>query len=226
MGKFFDSYPILLYDIFGTRDGSYKGATNVFNRTKILDAVKSSASLYYEYSIQEGDTPEMVADKYYGDPELHWVVLYMNEIIDPFYDWPLDYTKFLKYVQNKYRSIELAKSQTHHYEKIIERYDSSSQVTTTSVVEIDATAYNALPETQNNTFNLANGTTVQETITRKEVKNWDYEVAENEKKRTIKLLRKEYVGAIKSQFQKLMVSLPKVPDTVLTAGSDAVRKRR
>lgn len=226
MGKFFDTYPALLYDVLGTRDGTYKAGTNVLTRVKILDTIKASSSLYYDYSIQDGDTPEMIADKYYGDPELHWVVLYMNEISDPFYDWPLDYSNFIKYIKNKYGSIENSQTQVHHYEKILERYDSTSQITTTSVVTIDLTAYNSIPDVQNNTFNLSNGTTVTETITRKIVYAWDQELADNEAKRNIKLLRKEYVGSIKNQFQSLMVSLPKVADTVLTAGSDVVRKRR
>lgn len=226
MGKFLDTYPLVPYDIFGNRDGAYQIASNVFVRAKILDSVKARAASYYDYDVQDGDTPEMLASKYYGDPELHWVILFMNDIVDPQYDWPLDYSKFVKYVQNKYGSIATAKTQIHHYEKVIERYDSSSQVTTTSTLVIDMTAYNALPITENNTFNLANGTTVTETITRKIVYCWDYELSENEKKRTIKILRKEYVGAIKNQFQQVMLSLPKVTDTVLTAKSSIVRLRK
>jgi hypothetical protein len=226
MGKFLDTHPLIVYDIFGTRDGSYQVATNVFVRAKILDTVKATTASYYDYNVQDGDTPEMLADKYYGDPELHWVILYMNDIVDPFYDWPLDYNKFIKYVQNKYGSIATAQTQVHHYEKIIERYDSSSQVTTTSTVIIDLEAYNSLPDTQNNTFNLVNGTTVTETITRKVVYAWDYELSENEKKRTIKVLRKDYIGAIKNQFKQLMISLPKVTDTVLTASSPITRLRK
>jgi hypothetical protein len=226
MGKFLDTHPLIVYDIFGTRDGSYQVATNVFVRAKILDTVKATTASYYDYNVQDGDTPEMLADKYYGDPELHWVILYMNDIVDPFYDWPLDYNKFIKYVQNKYGSIATAQTQVHHYEKIIERYDSGSQVTTTSTVIIDLEAYNSLPDTQNNTFNLVNGTTVTETITRKVVYAWDYELSENEKKRTIKVLRKDYIGAIKNQFKQLMISLPKVTDTVLTASSPITRLRK
>jgi hypothetical protein len=226
MSKFLDRYPLVPYDIFGTRKGEYKIAANIFYRTKILDAVKSTASYYYDYLIQDGDTPEMLADKYYGDPELHWVILFMNDIVDPFYDWPLDYSRFMKYIQNKYGSIAAAQTQVHHYEKVIERYDSSSQITTTSTVIIDLVAYNALPDTENNAFNLANGTTVTETITRKIVYCWDYELTENENRRAIKILRKDYVGPLASQFRQIMLSLPKVSDTVLTAASDSVRLRK
>lgn len=227
MGKFLDTYPLVPYDIFGTRNGSYQIASNIFVRAKILDTIKATSSSYYDYEVQDGDTPEMLADKYYGDPELHWVILFMNDIVDPLYDWPLDYSKFVKYVQNKYDSIAAAKSLVHHYEKIIERYDSGSQVTTTSTLTIDLTTYNALPATaQINTFNLVNGTTVKEIITRKIVYCWEYELLENEKKRTIKVLRKEYVGAIKNQFQQIMLSLPKITDTVLTSRSPIVRLRK
>ena len=43
-----------------------------------------------------GDTPEIIASKYYGDPEKHWIVLLANDIINPFFDFPLNYQEFEK----------------------------------------------------------------------------------------------------------------------------------
>ena len=50
----------------------------------------------------DGETPEIVADKFYNDSELYWIILMANEMIDPRFDWPLSYVNLLNYVDNKY----------------------------------------------------------------------------------------------------------------------------
>ena len=215
MAKFFNLFPKLVYDTDGNRSGSYDVATNVFVRIGILNTIKNNSSLYYPYLVQEGDTPEMIADKYYGDPEFHWVVLYMNDMVDPFYDWPMEYSNFVRFINNKYGSTVTAQTQVHHYYKQVSRYDSSSQTTTISKMIIDATAYAALPVSQVNTYNLTNLTTVSETVTRGIVYCWDYELERNEDKRSIKLLKKEYIDTVKNTLEQTLNSVPKRPQTVL-----------
>ena len=61
------------------------------------DLVENDAS-YYEYEVKDTDTPEIIADKFYGSPERHWIVLGLNQIIDPQWDWPLQYPTLIKYV--------------------------------------------------------------------------------------------------------------------------------
>lgn len=215
MGRFFDLFPKVLYDIDGNRTGSYDVATNIFVRLGILTSIKDNTSVYYPYLVQDGDTPEMIADKYYGNPEFHWVVLMMNDIVDPFYDWPLDYKKFANYINGKYGNLATAQTQIARYEKQIIRSDSSSGVSTTSKMVIDFTTYTALPVTQNNTYNLSNGTTVTETITRNAVTVWTDELDKNERKRSIKLLKKEYVDIIKKDFENTLSTIPRFAPSVL-----------
>jgi hypothetical protein len=59
--------------------------------------------MFIEYQIKDGDTPEIVADKMYGDSELHWIILIFNEITNPYYDWALSQRKLEGYAFNKYR---------------------------------------------------------------------------------------------------------------------------
>jgi hypothetical protein len=54
--------------------------------------------------MQEGDTPEIIASKYYGDPERHWIVMLANDTINPFFDYSLDYPVFSKYLMDKYKN--------------------------------------------------------------------------------------------------------------------------
>ena len=216
MPSFYNSFPKLVYDIDGSKSGSYDVVTNIFVRLGILKSVQEMTSSYYPYLIQEGDTPEMVADKYYGDPTYHWIVLMMNNIVDPFYDWPLDYTDFASYINNKYGSLAAAQVLIVRYEKQIARLDSSSGVTTTSKMVIDAITYTAMATTAFNTYNLSNNTTVSETITKNTVTAWTDELAKNEAKRSIKLLKKEYLGIIKGNFDTIIGGVQSISPSIIT----------
>jgi len=68
---------------------------------------------YIDYIISDQDTPEIIAYKLYGDSSLSWIILWLNNRIDPFYDWPLAQQAFDDYLDNKYGDDLYL---THHYE--------------------------------------------------------------------------------------------------------------
>jgi hypothetical protein len=214
MTKFFDLFPRVLYDIAGKQKTSYQNVTNVFFRLRVLRDVLSNISAYYEYIVQDGDTPEILAEKVYGDAEAHWIIMMANDIIDGAYDWPLSDADFNLYIAAKYDSIALAKSGIHHYEKVIQREESLSGVITetrfvidlnsASEVEIDVPydSYSSLAETQTvETFSV-DGKTVVQTSFRAAISNYDFESALNESRRTIKIIKPEYYPQIISEFNK------------------------
>lgn len=87
---YFKEFPVFLYDF---RYGDYETKThivkditrNVRFRKEVLDNI----ALYDEYDINDGDTPEIVAEKIYGDPEYHWIIMLANQRYDYLNDWPL-----------------------------------------------------------------------------------------------------------------------------------------
>ena len=87
MSRYFNYFPKLIY----TSNGTSTVITDLMTRPALLQMDIDNSSLYYQYDIQEGDTPEIIASKYYGDAELHWAVMIPNQIIDPLYDWPMAY---------------------------------------------------------------------------------------------------------------------------------------
>lgn len=121
MSRFLDKFPQIPYDINKTGYSNYDRVTDITFRFSIIKEILNNTTAYYEYVIREGETPEVLADRVYGDPESYWIILYANNIYDPQYDWPLDYDAFDKYIVSKYGSIANAKSQIHHYEKVIAR---------------------------------------------------------------------------------------------------------
>ena len=84
---YFDTFPKILYDSKG--QGNPKIVTNLLKRVAIRTKVKNNASLYDTYNVKNGETPESIADKLYDDPELHWIVLMVNDITDRYHQWPM-----------------------------------------------------------------------------------------------------------------------------------------
>ena len=144
MGRFLDRFPKVPYDINKNGYSNYENVTNLTFRFSIIKDVLKNTTAYYEYAIKEDETPEILADKIYGDPEAYWIILYANDIYDPQYDWPMNQDVFEKYVASKYGSVAAAKTTVHHYEKIIARQVENSDVIYLERQQVDYNARNDL----------------------------------------------------------------------------------
>jgi len=208
MAEFFSKYPKILYNKLLV--------TDILTRVALREKYTNKVQLYYEYNMQDGDTPEIIAAKYYGDPELNWIVLFMNEIIDPVYDFALSYNNFITYLDKKYGELGLplnmsgstyAKANLNpapfSYQLEIISTDLDSGVIATNKMFIDEASYLG-QNTSNPVFNF--GSTDGENITyvKSKVYIYDYEYELNEKKRTIKLLQKRYVPQIIAELESLL----------------------
>lgn len=213
---FFDLFPKTLYDIDARRLSNYHTVTNIFFRMQFIRKALSEATAYYDYLVKDDETPEILAEKIYRNPEAHWIILLANDIVDPQYDWVLNTTAFQNYIIGKYGSVAEAQTQIHHYEKVIERTESLTGIKTITRFEINQdklteTAsdvpydyYTGLPETQTyNTHDMSNGRTVEEIIYREAISAYDWEDAQNEAKRAIKIVKPEYYPQLQREFQTL-----------------------
>lgn len=185
--------------------------TNLVARAKLIEQLKDNPMLFYEYAIQEGDTPEIVAEKYYGDPYRFWIVLLSNELLNPLWDWPLSDNMFLDYINTKYETDAEAENETpfvytnttvYQYQKIITTKNSDSGIENITKVPITLTQYNALTPSITN-FNLLDGSATV-SITKKIITIYDYESELNDNKRQIKLLNSGYVTNFENSFKTLM----------------------
>ena len=177
--------------------------TNLMARSSVIPSLLNNAALFYQYDIQDGDTPESVAYKYYGESYRYWIVLFANQILDPQWNWPMNNIVFESYLNDKYPSTNVY-STIHHYEKIITQTDFGTNITTTDKVEISEDDYNNL-FTSTNTYSLPTGQ-VSVTISKSAVSIYDYELALNEANRTINILNNSYVNEIEKEFKSLMKS--------------------
>ena len=107
---YFDNFPTIPYDSELT--GQYKDVKNLLRRVGIRAKVKANTLLFDTYDVRNGETPESLAFKLYGDAELHWVIMLVNNITDRYHDWPMTEAQFIQFVKDKYANID----DTHHYE--------------------------------------------------------------------------------------------------------------
>ena len=89
---YFRNFPLIPYDSEGNL--KFKTVTNLLRRVGMRTKLKTNTLLYDTYSVKEGETPEMIAHKLYGDPELHWIILLINEVTDRYHQWPMSLPQF------------------------------------------------------------------------------------------------------------------------------------
>ena len=189
MSEYFSNFPRILYDVNGTNPISpdHTVAINIMVRQKIRDAIADDVTLYYPYII-DGDTrPDILSHQIYGDIAYTWTIFYVNNMLDPYWNWPLTELQLTKYLNSKYGSVNAAKTTVHHYEQIT---DARVEVTGTAdpiperTVEVDYTTYRTIAEDF-----------------RKVIYVYEYEQEKNEEKRSISLINPSYVTSIMEQFR-------------------------
>ena len=151
-----------------------KLVTNILKRVRMRANMKKNVVMLDQYDIQENETPEIVADRHPGSPYYHWVVMILNDISDIHHDWPKSTRQLQKYVSLKYSVTQL--SEVHHYE--------IPQTSGDTTIKL---------EVENTTYPSASIVT-----------NYEYEVALNEEKRKIDLLRNDYLGFFTEEFETLI----------------------
>jgi hypothetical protein len=220
MAKYFNYFPKVSYNLKSVTESDY--VTNIVTRFTLQENLKENTAAYYTYEIRDGDTPEIIASKIYDSPERHWIVLMMNDIIDPQYDWPLKYDELNRYIDAKYSAPEYADTantsvsgltwaqnvaNVKTYYKVV-RKQISDRITIDKY-QVDANTYanNALfqpiaPPGQ--TIQLSDGGSLNIQITKETQTYYDYELELNEGKREIKLLKDEFVLSLEEELREIM----------------------
>lgn len=219
MSKYFNYFPKTIYSL---DDGGTKfdSVTNIIARFAFEDKLKENSAAFYKYEIKDSDTPEIIAKKYYDGSERHWIVLLFNNIIDPQWDWPLEDRTLNKYIDNKYSSpqyantantsvsgLSWAKSNANvkSYFKVITT--TTYENTTIEKFEVDSNTYanNVIMENgTNEDYQLQDNTTVNIKITKEIQTYFDYEKTVNDAKRSINLLKTEFVSAVEKEFKRII----------------------
>ena len=106
---YFEKFPLYQYDLQDTQNQTL--ITDILRRVNLKSNVKVNTLVFDEYNVKDGEQPDTVAFKYYGDSELHWLIVTINNITSR-YDWPLDQVALSQFVNDKYSN----PNGTHHHE--------------------------------------------------------------------------------------------------------------
>lgn len=205
--SYFQNLPKIFYDLRNTPQAPIV-VTNILARAHLRKLVSDGLVVYYSYDVKDAETPEIVASKYYGDPNRHWIVLFANDIVNPYYDWPLSYSAFQDYITVKYGSISNAQSNVGAYLITTTKTLSSNVYGSPSAnlsVTTDANTW-ANVVTGTTVVNLPNNATVSVVVSKSSISVYDLEYNQNESKRTIKLVDKSYVPQLEKELEALFVT--------------------
>ena len=168
---------------------------NLFKRGKLKEDVAANATLFTKYKIQGDDRPDNVASEVYDDPNLDWLVMVCNNVVNLQSEWPLLQREFDRYLIDKYGSYENLYS-IHHYETI-EIKSSTGVVIVPAGLTVDSnysvTYFDWIAELEVTENNIVTPIT-----------NLEYEEKLDDKKRNIFLLKSEYIGVIKGDIDNFM----------------------
>lgn len=230
---YFQKFPVTYYSLDDR--STVQVVTNITLRNVIGDEIKNNFAVFDEYDIKEGETPELVADKFYSNPSYHWVVLHMNDILDPRYGWLLSQNDLNKYVEQKYNNINAP----HHYEDgngvningnvylnsgsafvnisagdvVLNNTNVGLGVVTSkisdSTIIVTVTNGGFIAGDQlllGSNANVSTTITSTSIIEGTPITNYEYEDAINESKRRIKILKPQYLDSLDQEFTSKIIT--------------------
>ncbi len=185
MANFFRVFPSINYDPQTLAPQTTKDITK---RINYINTLKKYKLIYYTYNVKDGERADVIAEKYYGSSSLDWLIYLINDIHDPFFDWPLPTNVLYEMIKMKYGSFENATQTIHHYEIIINEKEelSNRDFSDATYLIVDFDTYTQYPAER-----------------RRVVTNFDYEVEKNDRKRNIKLLDAQFINQILDEYEKI-----------------------
>ena len=182
MANYFRNIPKVKYGINGTEPNKYLNVTNIMKRISFKPSVIEDITDYYPYRVKDGERPDIISHQKYGSVAYAYLIMLINDIYDPIFDWPLSAQQFEKYLINKYGSVSSAMGTTKYYYQVVRaevaRTGTSERVPAVKFI-VDQTAYDALDEGDRSTQT-----------------QYEWEDELNDNKRDIKLINSDFIQDI------------------------------
>jgi hypothetical protein len=172
-GQYFESFPEIVY---GTQV-----AKNLMARPSIITTVFNQSATFYDYVIKDDLRPDQVAGLYYDDSNLVWLIFLMNNIIDPYYDWPLTDAQFDRWMREKYGTTEASQALIINY-----KHNTTGTIVTKETYTLNATFGKIVAGQYSPVY------------------AWNYYYDLNDAKRKIKLLDKRFASQARAELKSVM----------------------
>ena len=196
---YFRELPNLLYQSFlpdKTSSLDYTEVKNLFRRVKLRDDLQNVFTLFDKYEIPDGYRPENVAENFYGNDLLDWVVILTAGIVNIRNEWPLSSRDIFDYSFEKYGDDLNA---TRFFETKEVKNSSGTILLNKGIVVDSDFEFNYYEDTTNKYIN------VKGTKIRTGISNYEYETRLNDEKRSIFLLKSEYLQQFINDFRDIMI---------------------
>ena len=175
--SYFSKFPDMVYDV--KNNGNFKLLPDILRRVKQRNAIKSGQFIFDTYDVKNGEKPEDIAYKWFGDAQLHWVILMTNDVTDRYYQWPMNDAQFEEFIADKYSNPD----GIHHYEVTKDSGRTTGQ---------GPNDYSYLVEVNSDTDNATS------------ISNREYEERVQDKNRSIRLLNQRFLSDFLEEFDKLI----------------------
>jgi hypothetical protein len=196
---YFNNLPDFLYvnrTKDGRMDGDFSIVKNFFKRAKLRTDVFQDLTFFTKFNVIGDDRPDNVADNFYDDPTLDWIVLLSNNIVNVQSEWPLSQADFFTYLSEKYPDENVLYSGIHHYE--------ANEVKTSTDVIIIPSGIRVGVGQSVSFFDEGLNQQVTKTNVASPVTNYMHEQKLNDKKREIFLLKPTYVNLLIDDLEEIM----------------------
>ena len=192
MANYFSSIPNVDYDINGTEPNQFRSVTNIMQRIRFKPSVLENITDYYPYYVREGERPDIVSFNTYGTVAYSYLILLVNDIVDPLFDWPLPSRQFENYIIEQYGSVLAAQSTNKYYYQVVR-----AEVAKTGISErvpeykiiVDQSTYNTLDASVRSAQSV-----------------YDWETEQNDNKREIKIINPDFIQDIDYEVKKTLAA--------------------
>ena len=187
MSNYFSFFPKIQHDLKDTAKKTE--LTNILRRFKVKTKVKNLVGTYYDYTMHEGDRMDSIAQRYYGDSNLAWVILHFNDIVDPYYDLPLFGKQFSDYITEKYGSVTIARATIKNYFRILQQEQlliDGTRIPKEQIV-VDLKTYNTLSASNRDSESA-----------------YEFEERLNDDKKNLKILDKRYLNQLVKEVKSVL----------------------
>tara|TARA_R110000823_G_scaffold215199_2_gene344877 strand:- start:1366 stop:1968 length:603 start_codon:yes stop_codon:yes gene_type:complete len=198
MSKYFRYYPQTQYAFANGSFTIEKSVKNISLKTVLKDGLsQDDPYIFLRYTISEDEKAEDIADFYYDDPAMSWLVYFANDIVDPYTQWPKTYENFTEYFRKKYASQALPTGtdaivwgqDTTRTDNIVHWKNTDDE---TMLISPDSYIR---AQTFNGDFVAGDWTAVR---------RFDYEMEENENMRNILLVNTSYAPIVLENLRSLL----------------------
>lgn len=195
--NYFRNLPDILYPSLdrGSSSHDFTRIKNFFKRAYIPEQLLSQYTAFEDYKIIGDDRPDVVSHKYYNNSNYDWIIFITNNIQNVRSEWPMTQSDLNKYLLDKYTEQEL--SQVHHYETTEVRNSENHVILKTGIRVAPNYVFKYTEQVGNDTEIVTLNPVV-------EITNYEYEINLNDDKRTILLLRPEYISIVEREMVSVL----------------------